>query len=133
MSLPSIQGIAKDFGVDLETCTAADRERILVEAMRRDMPLAVSLLHAKAHEADGKGGCADWIEDPNSAIGKQLIRLHASDALRPLAQKYFCHGKRLMFVNCCKGKVGEPPKDEEEDLLDLQIRTQVGPIAYADC
>ncbi|MFZ2720223.1 MAG: hypothetical protein WAZ27_05135 [Minisyncoccia bacterium] len=132
MSLPSIPNIAKDFGVDLSKCSGADRERILVEAMRRDMPLAVSLLHTKAHEAVQNGGHADWLEDPNSVAGKQLIRLHASDALRPLASKHFCHGKRLTFVNCCKGIVGEPPEDEE-DLLDLQIKTQAGPIAYADC
>jgi len=29
-------------------------------------------------------------------------------------------------------QTGESPEDEE-DLLDLQIKTQVGPIAYADC
>ena len=127
MSLPSISAIAQEKGFDLNTLLATQREELLVEAMRRDLPLAVDLLHRKAHE-DGESA-GEWLEDPNSIIGKQLIRLHASDALRPLASKYFCHGKQLTFVNCCKGKVGEPP----EDLLDLQIKTQAGPIAYADC
>lgn len=124
MSLPSIPAIAQEKGFNLATLSADQREELLVEAMRRDLPLAIDLLHHKAHDEDG-----DWLEDPNSVIGKQLIRLHASDALRPLASKHFCHGKPLTFVNCCKGKVGEPPKD----LLELQIQTQAGPIAYADC
>ena len=124
MSLPSIPVIAQEKGLNLTALSSEQREGLLVEAMRRDMPLAVDLLHRKAHEAEG-----DWLEDPNSVIGKQLIRLHASDALRPLASKHFCHGKPLTFVNCCKGKVGAPP----EDLLELQIQTQAGPIAYADC
>ena len=127
MSLPSIPAIAQEKGLNLAALSADQREDLLVEAMRRDLPLAVDLLHRKAHEEGSEAG--DWLEDPNSTIGKQLIRLHASDALRPLASKHFCHGKPLTFVNCCKGKVGEPP----EDLLELQIHTQAGPIAYADC
>lgn len=129
MSLPSIPAVAREKGFALNALSSGQREELLVEAMRRDLPLAVALLHRKSHETDdGKKG-GDWLEDPNSVIGKQLIRLHASDALRPLASKHFCHGKQLSFVNCCKGKVGDPPAD----LLDLQIKTQVGPIAYADC
>ena len=99
----------------------------LLAAVKEDCSDAVEYMHRKAHEDGSEAG--DWLEDPNSTIGKQLIRLHASDALRPLASKHFCHGKPLTFVNCCKGKVGEPP----EDLLELQIQTQAGPIAYADC
>ncbi len=127
MSLPSIPAVAQERNLVLGSLTHEECEAVLVEAMRRDLPLAVDLLHRKAHESGVDAG--NWLEDPNSAIGKQLIRLHASDALRPLASKHFCHGKQLTFVNCCKGTVGEPP----EDLLALQIATQAGPIAYADC
>ncbi len=127
MSLPSIPTIAREKGYALIALSATQREALLVEAMRRDLPLAVDLLHRKAHENGPEAG--EWLEDPNSPIGKQLIRLHASDALRPLASKHFCHGKPLTFVNCCKGKVGDPPAD----LLDLQIKTQAGPVAFADC
>lgn len=130
MSLPSIPAVAQEKDFDLNLLTHEQCEIVLVEAMRRDMPLAVDLLHRKSHESDdGKDG-GDWLEDPNSTIGKQLIRLHASDALRPLASKHFCHGKPLYFVNCCKGKVGGLPP---VDLLLLQIQTQDGTIAYADC
>ncbi len=126
MSLPSIPQVAIDLKIDLSKARKSQRERVLVEAMRRDLPLAVKLLHQKSHK---KGADAEWLEDPNSEIGKQLIRLHASDALRPLAEKHFCHGKKLWFVNCCKGVVGTKPRN----LLRLQIETQMGPIAYADC
>jgi hypothetical protein len=91
MSLPSIPVIAQEKGFNLAALSASQREDLLVEAMRRDLPLAVDLLHRKAHEDGDNAG--NWLEDPNSIIGKQLIRLHASDALRPLASKHFCHGK----------------------------------------
>jgi hypothetical protein len=129
MSLPSVATIAHERGLVMGSIPPDQAEGILVEAMRRDLPGAVALLHAKAHEASQNGGSADWLEDPNSEIGKQLIRLHASDAMRPLASKHFCHGKALSFVNCCKGVVGTPPAD----MLMMQIETQMGPIAYADC
>lgn len=131
MSLPSITAIAEEKSINLAIISHEEKETLLVEAMRRDLPDAVDLLHRKAHEADKNGGSSDWLEDPNSKIGKQLIRLHASDALRPLASKHFCHGKDLTFLNCCGGVVG--PKPTKEKLLDLQIKMQVGPIAYADC
>lgn len=139
MSLPSIPDIAAERKYNLQRLTHAQREEVLVEAMRRDMPLAITLLHKKAHEAQEGSGSADWLEDPNSEIGRQLIRLHASDSLRPLASKHFCHGQQLTFINCCGGIVGTPPKNDDEDdenldaLHDRQIQSQVGPIAYADC
>lgn len=129
MSLPSIPAVVKELGINLTVINLDEQEKLLVEAMRRDLPEAIELLHKKTHEADANGGSADWLEDPNSHIGKQLIRLHASDALRPLASKHFCHGKELTFINCCKGVVGKRP----DNLLLLQVQCQVGPIAYADC
>jgi len=137
MTLPSIERAANDLGVDLKTRTKADGQRVLVEAMRRDLPLATHYLEAKAREAQRTGKPVSWLEDPASPLGKQLIRMHASDAMRPLASTYFCGGMRLSFLNCCRGTVGEPPKetkdDEEAELIDLQIKLQDGTIANADC
>ena len=129
MSLPSIAVVASEIDADLNNLSEEQQERILVEAMKRDLPDAIKLLHQKAHEADKNNGRANWVENPNSPVGKQLIRLHASDALRPLASKHFCHGKLLTFLNCCGGYVGEPPKN----LLLLQIHHQTGVIAKDDC
>ena len=129
MSLPSIPVVARELGIDLTTPTLEQQEQVLVEAMRRDLKPALDLLHRKAHEAQSGNGRADWIEDPNSPIGKQLIRIHAGDSLRELASKYFCHGLRLSFFNCCKGVVGTVP---DHPML-VQIHCQNGEIASPDC
>lgn len=133
MSFPSVTAVAAERGYNLATLTKAEAEEVLVEAVRRDCPEAVAYLHRLSHlaqHANNEG--VPWNEDPNSPLGKQLIRIHASDAVRPIVSKHFCHGEQLTFVNCCGGKVGgQKPKDE--DLLILQIHSQAGPIAYADC
>lgn len=131
MSLPSIAAVAAEKQIDLSNATAEEQEEVLVEAMRRDLSLAVSFLHKKAHEADDNSGEISWVEDPKSELGKQLIRIHAGDALRMLASKHFCHSKSLSFTNCCGGIVGTTPTKVE--MFDRQIKSQVGPIAYADC
>ena len=129
ISLPSIPEIAKERGLDLTQLSAADEEELLVEAMRRDLPLATEFLHRESHGISDSTPSVSWLEDPNSVRGKQLIRLHASDALRPLASKHFCHGHALAFVNCCGGVIGRPPPR----INLLQIQSQAGPVAYADC
>lgn len=130
MSLPSITVVAQELGIDLKGVLSLEQqETLLVEAMRRDLGPALAFLHHKAHEAESNGGHADWLEDPSSEIGKQLIRIHASDVLRPLVSKHVCHDMALTFFNCCKGVVGKPPA---EPML-IQIQCQAGPIAYADC
>ena len=133
MSFPSVATIAAERGLSLEALSAQDAEAILIAAVRRDCPEAVAYLHDRAHEADKQEGAVLWTEDPNSKLGKQLIRIHASDAVRPLVEKHVCHGKQLMFLNCCGGQVGKPKPKDEEELIRLQIQMQAGPIAYADC
>ena len=134
MSLPSITAIAEKHGIALADASDEQREAVLVEAMRRDMPDAVALLERASEEADTNGGEADWLEDPNSRIGKQLIRIHAGDALRSLASKHFCGGKPLTFFNCCGGKVGVGGhKRTLGELMNLQIQMQDGTLARADC
>jgi hypothetical protein len=134
MSLPSISKIAERMGISLVNPSDEQRETVLVEAMRQDMPEAVALLERTSDAAQANGGEADWIEDPQSVIGKQLIRIHAGDALRQLASKHFCSGKPLTFFNCCGGKVGEGKiKRTLGELMNLQIQMQDGTIARADC
>lgn len=132
MSLPSIHEVAGEFGIDLASATPEQEENVLVAAMRRDLPLAVDYLHQLAHQA-GAAGEVDWLQEPNSPIGKQLIRLHASDALRPLAEKHFCHGMQLTFINCCGGKLKGKGRPTLAEVIKLQIQMQDGTIARADC
>lgn len=130
MSFPSIAAIAAERGLALATLSGKDAEKVLLAAVKKDCPEAVEYLHKKAHEAEN--GAVSWTEPPNSKLGKQLIRIHASDAVRPLIEKHICHGKQLTFVNCCSGTVGGKKKEPEE-LVRMQIECQAGPIAYADC
>ncbi len=131
MSLPSIIGILKQRGItDVSQLPESLHREVLLEAMRIDLPLACAYLHAKAHEAGAtETGSAQWDENPKSPLGQQLIRIHASDAMRPIAEEKICHGKKLTFVNCCGGTVGTPP---ENVFLD-QIKTQNGDRAKPDC
>ncbi len=133
MSFPSVATIIKERGYNIQALATDDAEDVLLEAVKRDCPEAVAYLHGLAHDAQKSDtGEVSWLEDPNSKLGKQLIRIHASDAVRPLVEEHICHGKKLTFVNCCGGKVGgeDLPKAA---LIEYQIQSQAGPIAYADC
>ena len=132
MSLPSIREVALENKIDLGTARDEQNEFVLVEAMRRDLPLAVRYLHALAHRSIESGTHERGIEDPNSPLGKQLTRIFAGTVLRHLAQKHFCHGQELAFLNCCAPIAGDkkPPLTE---LMSLQIKVQDGTLASADC
>ncbi len=132
MSFPSIKAVAAEQGVALAALSGPKAASILLEAVRRDCPEAVAYLHTRAHEAQESGKPVIWSEDPNSKLGKQLIRIHASDAVRPLIKHHVCHGAQLTFVNCCSGQVGGTRLSDAE-LRIFQIQSQAGPIAYADC
>lgn len=127
MSFPSVAVVAAELKLNLRALSDEDAERVLVGAMRRDCPEAVAFLHSQAHKAG-----EFWSIDPNSTLGKQVIRLCASDATRPLVEKHFCHGAPITFYNCCNGVVGPKPKTVG-DVWRTQIECQAGPRAYADC
>jgi hypothetical protein len=131
MSFPSVGRVAEEFGFDLNALSSEEGAAVLLESVKRDCPEAMAFLRAKVREADESGGSLMWTENPNSLLGKQLIRIHASDAVRPLVEKYVCDGKPLAFLNCCGGVVG--PKPPKQELVRLQIQMQAGPIAHADC
>ena len=134
MSLPSITAIAAELNIDLATATDEENEKVLRGAMKRDLGDAIAFLHEKAHDAKTEG-IVSWHDNPNSPLGKQLIRLHASTAMRHLAEKHFCHGAELVFINCCDGKVVVDGKKKPTmpELIALQIRAQDGRDASPDC
>ncbi len=135
MSFPSVAGELRKRGLSPNALTPADIElaqEALLAAVKKDCRAAVKFLHGLAHKAKDVPEGVEWKRNPNSKIGKQLIRIHASDAVRHLVMEHVCHGQRLTFVNCCGGKVGgQKPKDDE--VLIFQIQSQAGPIAYSDC
>lgn len=128
MSFPSVALIAKERGLDLSNLTSPQAEELLFEAVKRDCPQAIAFLHTQAHKPEEV-----WSHDPNSALGKQLIRIHASDAVRDIVSRRACHGKTLTFFNCCNGVVGGGKPKTIGELARMQIACQAGPVAYADC
>lgn len=71
--------------------------------------------------------------DPNSNVGKQIIRLMGAHVPRKLLESH--HGVRFLFLNCCAPAVyleGEafPSFDEQ---LQMQFDNQTGVTASADC
>jgi len=117
---------------DVGAASVNQKEKALVEAMRRDLPLAVEYLHAQTHGAMKSGTTAYWSEDPKSPLGQQLIRVFAGTALRHIARKHFCHGRELVFFNCCGGAIGDKEMDLG-DILSRQIQSQNGEVAKPDC
>lgn len=139
MSFPSVERELQNRGLASAALTAADiqaaREALLA-AVRTDCPEAVEYLHGLAHKAKKDPDGILWTENPNSVLGKQLIRIHASTPVRRLVEEHICHGMELTFYNCCGGKVAQPkPKDERDRDAEIlmQIQMQAGPVAYADC
>jgi hypothetical protein len=125
MSLPSLARLAPARTVN--KMSPDQLEEILLQAMREDLSLACDYLHKLSH---GDGSIAT--ERPKSALGQQLIRICASDAMRPIAEKRLCHGKRITFYNCCSVQVTDK-KPALEQLMTGQIKTQNGVLASADC
>lgn len=134
MSLPSIARVIEEHHLDAGALSSEQLESVIAEAMRRDLPLGVEYLYGLAHEARDKRSAAFGNEDPNSALGKQLIRICAGTVLRDVAEKHFCHGMKLSFLNCC-GPVVAPEKDmpDKKTLMLRQLHMQDGTIAHADC
>lgn len=127
MSLPSLDRMLAQAGVDPRFLTEKKLEEFTLAAMKKDLPLACDFLHTLSH---GDGTVSP--QDPNSDLGKQLIRICAGDVLRELAERHICHGKTITFYNCCAPATGDhkPPRRE---MLLTQLQCQAGPVAYADC
>jgi hypothetical protein len=134
MSFASAASIAKERGIDPSTLADESIARdILAEAIKKDCADGVRYLHAKVHEADKAGHTVLFVEDPNSALGKQIARLFAAPIIREIVKERFLHGREIVFYNCCSGQV--PAKDEPvpEPSALMQLQMQAGPIAYSDC
>lgn len=125
MSLPSLLEATQGF--DLDQLSEAELDDLVLNAMKKDLPLACEYLHKLSH-SDGEV----VTEDPHSPLGKQLVRVCASDTMRPLAEQHLCHGKRITFYNCCGIQVSEQ-RPKKRAITLTQIRAQAGPLAYADC
>lgn len=102
--------------------------------MEKNLPLASQFMKSFGEELKAKGRqFTTWGPiDPKSPLGKELIQVHAFEALRRTAEARFANGAHLAFANCCGGG-GAPVSEVLPDPYIFQLQSQAGPIAYADC
>ncbi len=130
MSYPSIVAILKEKGVTLEQVSESQARGLLWQAFQRDLSLGIAKLKELAEEALGHNKRMVHVEDPNSPLGKQLVRLLGADVARSICSEQM--DVAFALGNCCVAVVA--PKS---DLLQLtaieQIEFQNGVKASADC
>jgi hypothetical protein len=130
MSYPSVAAVLTERRIDLDTADDAELENVLKEAFGRDLSVGVSYLKQVADTVKRTGKRVLEAEDPNSAVGKQLIRLLGSDIARGILKRDL--GVAFGFYNCC-GIVAAPTQEELRMTMREQIMLQNGMLASADC
>ena len=130
MSYPSIAAVLKERHVDLDTANNGELEGVLREAFRRNLPNGMSYLETLAAQIKQTGQRLLQPEDPNSLVGKQLIRLLGTDVARGIVEREL--GVAFGLYNCC-GVVAAPTKEALAMNMREQIFLQNGVLASADC
>src|SRR5258708_5623297 len=124
MSYPSIKHI------NPATLTGDQQEEALWRAFQTDLPLGMAVVTADAQEVKLTGKRKLTPEDPNSPLGKQLIRLLGTDIARGILEKRL--GVAFALYNCC-GRVVAVDKTALQLSMAEQIMLQNGTLATADC
>ena len=130
MSYPSITAVLEERHVDLDTATHAELEGVLLEAFQRNLPDGMSYLKTVAARVKQTGQRLLQPEDPNSPLGKQLIRLLGTDVARGIVESEFDIAFGL--YNCC-GVVAASTRNALAMNMREQILLQNGALASADC
>lgn len=130
MSYPSIASILKGMELSPNSASPDQLKEALWQALSTDLSAGMNYLQTAATECLAKGERILKVEDPNSALGKQLIRLLGTDVARELCSERL--GVAFGFYNCCS-----PVIVPTADMLNLSIREQIqlqnGDLAHADC
>jgi hypothetical protein len=124
MSYPSIKSI------DPTLLTEHEREAALLAAFRVDLPLGTAAIEADVCEVKQTGVRKLIPEDPNSPLGKQIIRLLGTDVARGILERH--HGVAFGLYNCC-GRVVAINAEALAMTTTEQIHLQNGTLASADC
>lgn len=124
MSYPSIGK------VDPRILSEQERELALLAAFQADLPLGMAAIATDVREVKQTGERKLVPEDPNSPLGKQIIRLLGTDIARGLLERHF--GVAFGLYNCC-GRVVARSRDELRMTTTEQIELQNGALASADC
>lgn len=124
MSYPSVAGInARDM-------VPEEQEDTLWCAFNTDLPLGVKFLTEQAARVKSTGKRDLISEDPNSPLGKQIIRLIGTDIARGIVEKRL--GTSFGLYNCCIS-VCAPDKASLDMTALEQLEFQNGVRGSADC
>ncbi|MBM3231898.1 hypothetical protein FJZ21_00770 [Candidatus Pacearchaeota archaeon] len=130
MSYPSIKQVITNAEVDIESSSEKELNEVLFSAFQKDLPEGVSYILKIAKEVKSGNNRVLKIEDPNSKLGKQLIRLVGTDIAKGIMEEKT--GVALGMYNCC-GLVAAPSKKLLLMNAIEQIKLQNGVFASADC
>jgi len=130
MSYPSITAVLDERRINLDTATQTELEGVLLEAFRRNLPNGMSYLKTVAARVKQNGHRLLEPKDPNSPLGKQLIRLLGTDVARGIVEREF--NIAFGLYNCC-GVVAAPTREILAMNMREQILLQNGVLASADC
>lgn len=130
MSYPSVKKVLANEGINPVTASDEQLQSALWQTFKHDLPLGVEFLTNIAQQVKESGKRILDIQDPNSSVGKQLIRLVGTDVARQICQRNL--GVAFGIYNCC-GIVSAPVKGELNMTMLEQINLQNGVLASADC
>jgi hypothetical protein len=130
MSYPSVVAVLENRGINLETATDAQIRSVLLEAFRADLGMGMSYLAGVAEKVRKTGQRFLKAEDPNSPVGKQLIRLLGADIARGVVEPHF--DVAFGLYNCC-GVTAATTREDLRMNMREQIMLQNGVLASADC
>lgn len=123
MSYPSIGAILEEQGLTIKTAAPAQLKDVLWEALNRNLSIGIAYLSTFAEQVKTTGQRQLKIEDPNSPLGQQLVRLLGTDIARGICQERL--GIQLGLYNCC-APVGAPIGGHLNMTIEEQISLQTG-------
>lgn len=130
MSYPSVAKIVKDRGLDLSTASDTELREAIWQALNTDLKDGIDYLAGLSDEVKRTGKKVVRPENPESPLGKKIIRLLGTDIARQiLSQKL---GIQFAFYNCCCA-VGAPTAEELKLSAREQIELQDETVATMHC
>ncbi len=130
MSYPSIVSVLANQGIVPEVASDLELGNALFGAFEQDLALGTTHLRELADRVtNGEERILD-IQDPNSPLGKQLIRLVGTDVAREICEGKF--GVAFGMYNCCSIVVA-PTRARLNMSRREQVMLQNGKLAHADC
>lgn len=131
MSYPSIKDVLAARNIVLEDADDETLANAIYEALRRDLSNGVDYLTGMVKNLAGiKEKRILRVLDPNSPLGKQIIRLVGSDIARNILEQKLCVSFAL--YNCC-APVAAYRREDLAISYREQIELQNGFLASADC